>query len=581
METRTCQNCKQNFTIEPEDFAFYSKVKIPPPTFCADCRLARRMMFRNERTLYRRDNTAPDKSGEQIVSIHRPGTHYTVYDDRTWWGDSWDPMDYGREYDFSKPFFQQYKELYERIPLINLSITNMVHCEYCNVAEGDKGSFMLSASNRNEDCLYGNRMTENKQSAEMYITTRNELSYELVNSSNNYKVYWSAHAYECADSMFLYNCKNCTDCIGCVNLRNGAYQILNVQYSREAYLAEKEKLQLHTRSGAEKFANIFAAFVKKSIHKYAHNQNAKQSTGDNLENTNNLVASFDINEAQDCRRVVWGGYGLRDSLDAGPGVGIQAELLYDCIDTALQDNSCFWTVVVYHSFDIRYSINCHSSSHLFGCHGLRSKQYCILNKQYTKEEYEVLLPKIIEHMKEVPYVDEKGRVFTYGEFFPYDLSPFAYNETIAQEYFPLSKQDALSKGYQWYEREERNYSITVKNTDIPDAFESIEDGIVKEVLECRNKGSEISQCTTAFRIMPTELELYKKLRVPLPAYCPNCRHYNRLQQRNAMKLYHRTCMCDTTSHGHDAPCHNEFETSYAPDRSEIIYCESCYQKEVL
>ena len=27
-------------------------------------------------------------------------------------------------------------------------------------------------------------------------------------------------------------------------------------------------------------------------------------------------------------------------------------------------------------------------------------------------------------------------------------------------------------------------------------------------------------------------------------------------------------------------CTNEFETSYAPERPEIVYCESCYQKEV-
>ena len=54
-----------------------------------------------------------------------------------------------------------------------------------------------------------------------------------------------------------------------------------------------------------------------------------------------------------------------------------------------------------------------------------------------------------------------------------------------------------------------------------------------------------------------------------------------------MKLWHRTCMCkgtndkgNTVDHGHDGKCLNEFETPYAPDRSEIIYCEKCYQKEV-
>ncbi len=34
----------------------------------------------------------------------------------------------------------------------------------------------------------------------------------------------------------------------------------------------------------------------------------------------------------------------------------------------------------------------------FGCISLRNASYCILNKQYTKEEYEALVPQIIEHM---------------------------------------------------------------------------------------------------------------------------------------------------------------------------------------
>ena len=34
------------------------------------------------------------------------------------------------------------------------------------------------------------------------------------------------------------------------------------------------------------------------------------------------------------------------------------------------------------------------------------------------------------------------------------------------------------------------------------------------------------------------------------------------------------------NHEHDGKCNNEFETAFAPDRSEIIYCENCYNKEV-
>jgi len=53
-ETKTCQNCKAQFTIVPEDFAFYDKLKVPPPTWCPQCRLQRRLTQINVRVLYKR-----------------------------------------------------------------------------------------------------------------------------------------------------------------------------------------------------------------------------------------------------------------------------------------------------------------------------------------------------------------------------------------------------------------------------------------------------------------------------------------------------------------------------------------------
>ena len=67
-----------------------------------------------------------------------------------------------------------------------------------------------------------------------------------------------------------------------------------------------------------------------------------------------------------------------------------------------------------------------------------NSQYCILNKQYTKEEYEELLPKIIEHMKST---DE------WGKFFPTEDSPFAYNETVASEFYPITKDEVLKNNW--------------------------------------------------------------------------------------------------------------------------------------
>src|SRR5256885_746105 len=101
-ETKQCQNCKQDFVIEPEDFDFYEKMKVPPPTFCPDCRLQRRTSVRNERSLYK---TTCNLCGKSFVSMYSSDKPFKVYCKDCWYSDNWDVLSYGRDYDFSKPFF--------------------------------------------------------------------------------------------------------------------------------------------------------------------------------------------------------------------------------------------------------------------------------------------------------------------------------------------------------------------------------------------------------------------------------------------------------------------------------------------
>src|SRR5579864_9029045 len=107
-ETRTCQNCKQPFTIDPEDFDFYKKIAVPPPTFCPECRMKRRFAWRNEHNLYRRKD---DATGKDIFSGFSPDISLKIYEKEYWMSDAWDPLIYGKNYDFSRPFFEQFKEL--------------------------------------------------------------------------------------------------------------------------------------------------------------------------------------------------------------------------------------------------------------------------------------------------------------------------------------------------------------------------------------------------------------------------------------------------------------------------------------
>ena len=196
-------------------------------------------------------------------------------------------------------------------------------------------------------------------------------------------------------------------------------------------------------------------------------------------------------------------------------------------------------------------------------------------------------------MNYMPYVDKKGIVYKYGEYFPPMMSPYAYNHSPAQEHFPMSKSQVEALECLWIDPEDRSYQITKKASELPDSIEEVDDFITKEIILCEEwekdeESAKLHNCSKAFRILPNELLFYRYHHIPLPRKCFYSRHNDRLQNRNPFKLWHRQCMCDGSTSSpqarnhphHSERCPNKFETSYAPDRPEIVYCESCYNAEV-
>ncbi len=580
-EIKTCQVCKKEFTIEPEDFSFYEKIKIPPPTFCPECRTIRRLSWRNEMSLFKRKCDAPGHE-EMLISFIHPEEKLVVYDSRYWWSDKWNPISYGKEYDFSRPFFAQWKELRDSFPIQCLSNIKATNSDYCNVAEGSKDSYLSSASWRIDRTFYSNRISYTKDCADLYVVHKSELCYEDIFCTDCYHVMYSFNCKSCVNSYFLYDCHGCIDCFMCSNMRNKSYCFLNKQLSKEDYFKCLSEVDLKSYKAVEELKKEFEEMRLRSLHRYMNYTKIVNSTGDNLDGVKNCKFAFDASgtRIEDSKYVHWVAMQAKDAYDSGPGVG-EAELVYEVFDTGVGNFRNLFTSVVYSSSNVEYSFNCHGCDDIFGCLGLRSKKYCILNKQYTKDEYESLIPKIKEQMMNVPYVDKLGRIYKYGEFFPSELSTFGYNETQAQDYFPITKEKAVEMGYRWREKEKKSYKTTMRAEDMPNNLDETGDDITKEIISClSHKKKSEDHCLGAFKITLDELNLYRYLKVPLPRFCFNCRHEMRLRKRNPMKLWHRECMCKKKNHGHEGECKNKFDTSYAPDRPEIVYCEQCYNKEV-
>src|SRR3989344_4424637 len=506
-ETRTCKNCRQEFVIEPDDFAFYEKIGVPPPTLCPECRKQRRLAWRNDMNLYPRPC---DLCGKNILSIYSPESKLTVYCVKCWWTDKWDPYEYGRDYDFSRPFFEQFRELQQEVPIIALAnddglISGSINCEYTQDFSNAKNCYMVFVAWKLEDSLY---------------------------------------------SHYILDSRGMVDCLSSWDNSDSVYEGIFYQNPR-------------------KFAKL---------------RNCTNSIGDYLSNCKNIRDGFVLQRVEDCRWV--------ESSDA-------PKSSYD-LSTGWELEQCYEGITPDHSYQSRFAIfswknrdafyvdGAHSSTNVFGCCGFQTAQYCILNKQYSKEEYDEMLPKIQVHMAQVPYMDKNGVAYRFGEFFPAELSYFGYNESVAQDHFLLTEQEARKRNFNWRGKLQMTVGKETLQTDeIPDGIADINDTILNEILMC-------IECKRNYRIVSQELQFYRKLAIPLPRRCFYCRHRTRVNFRNPFKLWHRACHCageksengvyantgTHPSHPKGEPCPNEFETSYAPERPEIVYCEQCYNAEI-
>lgn len=551
----TCVLCSAPFEITKEDLAFYDKISpviagkkyaVPPPTHCPDCRQQRRMAWRNERHLYHR---TCDLTGKSIITNFGPHTGMKVFDHHEWWTDAWDPMGYGMEFDFGKTFFEQYDALQRAVPQLSLSVWNSENADYCNYVGNVKNSYLIFGSVYSEDCYYGSPYYS-KNCLDTLVVRECEWCYECVDCR---KLYACSYCQDCWNSdnlLFCYDLQGCSECIGCAGLRKKKFCIFNEQLSEEEYRAKKNELDLCIPKARELLAMKLRELTLSIPHRFMQSAKAENVSGNYVYESKNVRDSFYADRSEDCRycaQVV----DLKDCHDNN--YTEENELCHEYLGAYQVTRTCF-SKFCNRVSDALYCDSCHQSCHnLFGCIGLRGKEYCILNKQYTKEEYEKLMPRIIEHMKERK---------EYGEFFPVSLSPFPYNESVAAEYFPLKKREAQKRGWKWHEEDTREKYLGPAIT-IPNRIDDVENDMCEKILLCEKTGKP-------YKIIPQELAFYRKLRLPLPRVCPDQRHLDRLTMRNPRKLWGRSC----------AKCGKEIRTSYSPDRPEIVYCEECYLAEI-
>ncbi len=556
-EKKTCEACEKVFTIGKKDRELYAQLKVAPPLYCPRCGVQKMMALRNERILYKR---ACDKCKKDTLSIYHSSAPYTVYCHECWWGDSWDGGEYKMEYDKNRNLLDQVNELQHKVPREALIILNSTNCDYGNNIRDSKDCYFSFLIANSENILYSTWFVGSKDCFDCQKVVDSEL---VAHSVDVVKCYKSAYLQDCSDSSecyFSYDLRGCSNCLFSSNLRNATYRIENIEYTKDEYSKKLKEIMDGKYTTLQESIKKYNDLKKSAIRKYVNQINSSGVTGNYLQGCAKSEFCFEAISVEDTKAVA----SILNSKNTeyGYAIGVQPT------------EFIFGSSVIKGGSNIRYSYNLFNCSHCIycdslisckdciGCVGIKKKEYCILNTEYTKENYERIYKELQEN----------------GELknFPSPaFSTFAYNETAAEDYYPASKEKAISIGYRWQdETTSTKGQETLTPENIKDSIMDVDESIIREVLKC-------TDCGRNYRIVKRELEFCKNFLLPISRTCPQCRFKGRRTQRLPFDLWNGNCKCNKSDHGHEGLCKNSFETSYAPDRPETIYCEECYQKEVI
>lgn len=551
---KTCRQCSEVFEVTSEDLTFYENVSpvfqgkkypIPPPTLCPDCRRMEHLTFRNERMFYRRKCSLCRR---EMISVYSDDKPFPVYCPECFFNDQWDPLSFGKEFQKERGFFEQIGVLLHSAPRLAIHNTKSENAEYTNYSSENKNCYCMVSTLGSEDCYYGYRIFYCQNVIDCFDLQHCELCYECLESQHLYHCLFCRRCQNSSDLLLCEDCIGCHYCFGCFHLQNKQYYFFNERLPKEEYVKRVERNVQNLAGAREECKN----FMNELPHRSATLLHCEECTGDTLFSCKRCRECFNISNSEDCIRIWNGDRGIFsydvEFLD-------NSELIRNTMGTERSYN-LLGCCVVWYAHDVFYSNTCFFCDNLFGCVGLHHKKYCILNKQYTKEEYEEMVPKILEKMR------ADGEC---GEFFPVTLSPFAYNETVAQEYFPLSREEVVKRGWRWRDDTDAlpNVEKIIPAQELPDSIADVSDEILNSAVQCEATGRP-------FKIIKQELEFYRTMHLPLPHFHPDERHRRRMALRNPRKLWDRKC----------AKCQKEVTTSYSPDRPEIVVCEECYLKEV-
>jgi len=555
---KTCQQCDRAFDIFQKDIGFYKMLRVSSPKLCPDCRLQRRLAWRINflPIFYKKSCSAPGHN-EKIITFYSEENPVKVFDDEYYLSDAWEPFDYGRDYDFSQSFFEQFNEFSLKIPHQSLQKDpESINCDYVVSGASSKNCYYVAVPYRSENVYYAYLPSYSRDCLDVNCAHFCEKCYGSSNLDHCYNCNFCRDCLNCLDCCFLFDCKNCQNCFSCFNLRNKKYYFFNQPLTKEEYQKRIKEINLGKRSVVREYQSKFEKLSSRAIRKNLNNIKEENSLGNDLKECRNCFYVFYALKSENLR-YMFGAKKCSDTMDFLGGVS--NSLCYDSTGVVSGNNIKF-SVLIRTGLGLEYCIECNNCQYCFGCFGLKNKKFCLFNKQYSESEYWHLVDKIKTQML---------RDGEYGEFFPLKYSPFPYYDSNAQIEFPLTKEEIIKCGWRWQEEVESEidlskFKLLIKAEQIPDDIKDVSDDILNSVIICEQTGKP-------FRLIKFELDFYRKKNLPLPTIHPFQRIKNSSVFRHPYRLWQYPC----------SRCGKTMYSGWDPAKKYKVYCEACYLAEVV
>lgn len=563
VERKKCNLSWKYFAIFQGDIDLLKKISpiiwkekftYPTPKTDSTIRMIKRMMFRNERLLYSSKSII---SGKNIPTIYHPSTWIKSITWEEW--ENIDTVEYWQKYNFNNRFLDQFKEIFYKVPKLWLLNINNENGIYDNFSSWNKNTFLNADIMNSDNVSYSTTIKNVTNWYDLLQVNNSNYVYNCICSNNLNKCINLQYSSNCYDCGFSIRCKNCNNCWFCYNLENKSNYLFNKKVRIEDIKEIKKNMQ--TYNWFIKLENIFKnKILQKTIRPDTRIINSENTIWSTVLNSKNAFICFDSYNIENCRYcLVW-------------------EYNNNCMDTTIFNRNSNYVYQAVCGWFLKKSHNCitwRESSNMFfcdfciwceymiWCSGMKNKKYCILNKQYTKDEWLKLAPKIINQTK---------KEWLRWEFFPSEISPFPYNDTVVMDYFPVQKVIDLKwnllqpENKEWFwivkvlepnkfisdafinfwwkdnmiiKRRTKNQDINISNNleiikseKLPQNINEINDSICSKIILC-------STTWRPYRITKLELNFYRNMQITLPRIHQDLRHKKRILIRPPRFLYFR------------------------------------------